>query len=59
MLLSVKMKNEASVNDSGESTNLARTITCAVASAAIADRAALVIKSLCYHISAAECWTYE
>ena len=44
--------------DSGESTNLTRTIVCAVASAAMADRAAVVIKSLCYHILAAECWTY-
>ena len=38
-------------SDSGESTNLARTIACAVASAAMADRAAVVIKSLCYHVS--------
>ena len=46
-------------SDNGESTNLARTIACAVASAAMADRASLVIKSLCYHVSAAECWMYE
>ena len=43
-------------SDSGESTNLARTIACAVASAAMVDRAALIIKSLCYHVSVAECW---
>ena len=46
-------------SDSGESTNLARTIAWAVASAAMADRAAVVIKSLCYHVSVAQCWTYE
>ena len=39
--------------------NLARTIACAVTSVAMADRVAVVIKSLCYHVSAAECWTNE
>ena len=46
-------------SDSGESTNLAHMITCAVTSVAMADRAAVVIKSHSYHVSVAECWTYE
>ena len=57
--LSTEATRHTEHSDSGESTYLARTIACAVASAAMTDRAAVVIKSLCYYVSAAECWTYE
>ena len=48
-----RLEHNVEHSDSEESTNLAPSI------AAMADRAAVVKQSLCYHVSAAEFWTYE